>query len=54
MDEKEVNIEYDMLQGNLNRMFLTNDVKELVVMYEFAQKRIQRIYEYHCARLNNN
>lgn len=53
MDEKEVHNEYDMLRGNMNRMFLTDDVAELVKMYEFAQKRIKKIYEYHYARLSN-
>lgn len=28
MDEKEVHNEYDMLRGNMNRMFLTDDVAE--------------------------
>lgn len=53
MNEQEAHNEYDMLRGNMNRMFLTDDVAELVKMYEFAQKRIERIYEYHYARLNN-
>lgn len=53
MDEKEVHNEYDMLRGNMNRMFLTDDVAELVKMYEYAQKRIEKIYEYHYARLSN-
>lgn len=46
--------EYDMLRGNINRMFLTDDAAELVRMYEFAQKRLEIIYEYHYARLNND
>jgi len=53
MNEQEAHDEYDMLRGNVNRMFLTDDVAELVKMYEFAQKRIERIYKYHCARLDN-
>lgn len=53
MDEIEVRYEYDMLLGNMNRMFLTDDVNELFQMYNFAKKRIERIYKYHCARLNN-
>ncbi len=43
-----------MLKGNVNRMFLTDEVAELVKMYEFAQKRLEKIYEYHYGRLNNN
>ncbi len=53
MSEKGAHNEYDMLKGNVNRMFLTDDVAELVKMYEFAQIRIKRIYEYHYARLSN-
>ncbi|MDE6601340.1 MAG: hypothetical protein K2K90_04085 [Lachnospiraceae bacterium] len=53
MNEQGAHNEYDMLRGNMNRMFLTDDVAELVKMYEVAQKRIERIYEYHYARLNN-
>lgn len=54
MDRKAVAEEYIMLQEDVCRMFLTDDVAELVKMYEFAQKRIERIYRYHCARLDNN
>lgn len=54
MNLRETHNEYDMLKGNVNRMFLTDEVAELVKMYEFAQKRLERIYEYHYARLNNN
>ena len=46
--------ETHMLKGNVNRMFLTDEVAELVKMYEFAQKRLEKIYEYHYGRLNNN
>lgn len=53
MDLREAHNESDMLRGNICRMFLTDDVTELLRMYEFAQKRIQRIYEYHYKRLNN-
>lgn len=48
MDEQEVRNEYDMLRGSINRMFLTDDAAELYVMYEFARKRIERIYDYGC------
>lgn len=53
MNKQEAHDEYDMLKGNVNRMFLTDDAAELVKMYEVAQKRIERIYEYHCTRINN-
>ena len=54
MNLQETHNEYDMLKGNVNRMFLTDEVAELVKMYEFAQKRLEKIYEYHYGRLNNN
>lgn len=53
MNEIAVHNEYDMLLGEMNRMFLTDDVKELVTVYDFAKRRLDRIYEYHYARLNN-
>ena len=53
MTEKNAHIEYDMLKGNLNRMFLTDDVAELHVMHEFAKKRIEELFDYHYVRLNN-
>lgn len=54
MNLQETHNEYDMLKGNVNSMFLTDEVAELVKMYEFAQKRLEKIYEYHYGRLNNN
>mgnify|MGYP001025873739 CR=1 FL=1 len=54
MELQETRNEYDMLKGNVNRMFLTEEVAELVKMYEYAQKRLEKIYEYHYERLNNN
>lgn len=53
MDYLEVRDEYNMLKGNINRMFLTDDAAELVKMYEFAQKRLERIHDYHVKRINN-
>lgn len=53
MTRQEAFNELDMLRGNLNRMFVTDDVKELTVEYEYAKKRIEMIYEYHYSRLNN-
>lgn len=53
MNETVVSEEYEMLQGNINRMFLTDNAAELVKMYEFAQKRLERIRDYHVKRINN-
>ncbi|MCM1225737.1 MAG: hypothetical protein NC548_65970 [Lachnospiraceae bacterium] len=46
-----VHNEYDMLKGCINRMFLTDDMGELCGMYDAAKKGIDRIYEYHEARV---
>ena len=51
MNVQESYIEYDMLKGNINRMFVTDDIKELACMHEFAKKRLEELYEYHYARL---
>lgn len=45
------NFEYDSLKGNINRMFVTDDFEEFSRMYEFAQKRLKRIYDFHFDRL---
>ncbi len=36
--------EEDMLKGNINRMCVTDSLKELFSMYDFALKRISKIY----------
>lgn len=43
---KLINNEVDMLNGNINRMCITSDLKELEKMYKFAKKRIDSIFEY--------
>lgn len=53
MNETVVSEEYEMLQGNINRMFLTDDAAELVQMYEFARTRLERIHDYHVRRIDN-
>lgn len=53
MDEIEVRDEYYMLRGNIHRMFVTHNKKGLFQAYNYAKKRLKRIYEYHCTRINN-
>lgn len=36
--------EEDMLKGNINRMCVADDIKELEDMYNWATKRLFRIY----------
>lgn len=44
MTRKELMIEADMLQGNINRMMVTKDFKELSSMYQWAEWRLQTIH----------
>ncbi len=53
MNEKEVHNEYDLLVGEMNRMFLTDDAAELEALHKYARKRVDRIHDYHVTRINN-
>lgn len=48
---KKMSLECDMLQGNINRMFVTQNKDELVSMYCYAKSRLQLIYEFNLGRL---
>ena len=48
MTHKELMNECDMLKGDINRMMVTKDPKELQKMHEIAEYRLQKI---HCARV---
>lgn len=54
MTSQEAHFQYDMLKGDINRMFVTDDAAELHVEYEYAKKRIKMIFDYNRTRLNNN
>lgn len=41
---KDLMIECDMLQGNINRMMVTDDGEELLKMFAFAHKRLGHIF----------
>lgn len=41
---KDLMIECDMLQGNINRMMVTDDEEELLRMFAFAHKRLGNIF----------
>lgn len=43
--------ESDMLDGNINRMFVTHDVEELNKMYYYAKRRLDKIYDMQKLRL---
>ena len=53
MTRKELMIEADMLQGNINRMMVTKDSKELMSMYEWAERRLQTIYRERVKELDD-
>jgi len=44
MTHKELMNEAEMLQGNINRMMVTDDKNELINMYSFALRRLEKIY----------
>lgn len=44
MTRQELMIECDMLEGNINRMMVTKDKKELREMYDRACKRLLKIH----------
>ena len=43
MTHKELINEAEMLKGNINRMMVTKDPKELQKMHEIAEYRLQKI-----------
>ncbi len=45
MKIKERNNETDLLTGNMNRMCVTDDLKELESMYDFTKKKLEIIYK---------
>ena len=51
MTQQEMNIQYDSLKGNINRMCVTDNLSEMIDMYEYAQKRLDKIYQYNKNRL---
>jgi hypothetical protein len=48
---KEADIEMEMLDGNINRMKLTKDLKELESMHAWAVKRVNRLYLFYSEEL---
>lgn len=54
MDRRKLKNELDMLQGNINRMCVTDDEEELLSMQEWAKTRIDRIYSLNKQRLEEN
>lgn len=51
-EHKDLMIECDMLQGNINRMMVTHDHEELLTMFAYAHKRLGDIYWKNKKRIN--
>lgn len=49
--DRKIMSEYDMLQGNVNRMLVTDDISELNTMALYAHNRICKIWDYNRGRL---
>ena len=52
MTRQQLMNECDMLQGNINRMMVTNDHEELLTMFAYAHKRLGDIYWQNKKRIN--
>lgn len=53
-DRKDLMIECDMLQGNINRMMVTDNEEELLRMFAFAHKRLGNIFWNNQIRIQTN
>ena len=45
MEQSKIKHEADMLEGNIARMVLTQDIKELESHYKYGKERLERIYK---------
>lgn len=53
-ERKSLMIECDMLQGNINRMMVTDSEEELLRMFAFAHKRLGNIFWNNQIRIQTN
>lgn len=51
--KQELDVQLDMLKGNINRMCVTDDVDELNSMYGYAKKRLLIIMLTNVERIKN-
>ena len=49
---EEIEIETDLIKGNINRMCVTDNMQELYIMYSFAKKRIENLFNYNLKRID--
>lgn len=52
MNDYELRREINLLEGNINRMYVTDDKEELDIMHEWAKKRLENIYYYRSEEIN--
>ena len=53
MTKHELMNQADMLQGNINRMMVTDDTEELLSMYMWAERRLKTIHKERLKELDN-
>lgn len=53
-DLRTIHTEKDMLEGNINRMCVTDDMNELLSMKNFAIRRIEHIFQVNYERLTES
>lgn len=51
MNYQEMRNEKDMLEGNINRMFVTDNIDELCSMYMLAKERLDTLFRENCKRI---
>lgn len=51
-ERKDLMFECDMLQGNINRMMVTDDHEELLTMFAYAHHKLDNIYWKNKKRIN--
>lgn len=50
-NKRELDNEIRMIQGNINRMCITDDEEELLSMYRYAQMRLTEIFLFNFLKL---
>ena len=54
MNKSNANIQKFMIEGNINRMFITDNITDLKDRFAFALKNLEKIYTYNHTRLLSN
>ena len=51
MSRDELSNEIDMLRGNINRMMVSDNIKEIGTMFYFASNRLSKIFKENMDRV---